>query len=198
MEPIKDDRENADVTILLHRIKLGDASAASEIMPLIYNELHAIAGKHMRQERKDHTLQATILVDEAFMRLAGNSKIDWQNRAHFFAVASCAMRRVLIDYARAAKAEKRPKAHQQVELESGLAALDEHSIDILALDEALAKLAVWDPRKSQIVEMRFFAGLSFDDIAETLAISARTAKRDWTMARAWLYAELTKPLDGSS
>ena len=123
MEPIKSGRENSDVTTLLHRIKLGDPGAASEIMPLIYNELHAIAGRHMRQERKDHTLQATVLVDKAFMRLAGDSKIEWQNRAHFFAVASSAMRRVLIDYARAAKAEKRPKAHQQVELESGLAAL---------------------------------------------------------------------------
>src|SRR5580698_11103880 len=106
MDPIKDDREHADVTTLLQRIRIGDANAVSQIVPLIYNELHVIAGKQMRRERHDHTLQATVLVHEAFMRLAGNSQIDWQNRAHFFAIASREMRRVLIDYARAARAEK--------------------------------------------------------------------------------------------
>jgi RNA polymerase sigma-70 factor, ECF subfamily len=197
MDPIKDDREHADVTTLLQRIRVGDANAVSQIVPLIYNELHVIAGKQMRRERHDHTLQATVLVHEAFMRLAGNGQIDWQNRAHFFAIASREMRRVLIDYARAAHAEKRPGARQQVELDSAVAAIGEKSIDILALDEALERMSKWDPRKSQIVEMRFFAGLSFDEIAEILAISSRTAKRDWMMARAWLYVELTKPLDKS-
>jgi len=197
MDTIKDDREHTDVTTLLRRINVGDVKAESEILPLIYNELRAIAGNHMRHERQGHTLQATVLVHEAFMQLAGNCDIDWQNRAHFFALASRVMRRVLVDYARAARAEKRPGAHQRVELDSGLEPVAEQSIDLLALDEALGKLAEWDPRKAQIVEMRFFAGLSFEEIAATLDISARTAKRDWTMARAWLHVELTKPLDGA-
>lgn len=198
MEPIKrDDREHTDVTTLLRRINAGDAAAESEILPLVYKELRAIAGNHMRHERKDHTLQATVLVHEAFMKLTANCKVDWQNRAHFFALASRAMRHVLIDYARAGLANKRPGAHQQVELVSGLAAVQEQSVDILALDEALERLVKWDPRKTQIVEMRFFAGLSFGEIAETLGISTRTAKREWMMARAWLHVELTKPLDGS-
>lgn len=195
MNPINDDRTKADVTTLLQRIRVGDADALSEIVPLIYSELHVIAGKHMRRERQDHTLQATVLVHEAFMRLAGTDRIDWQNRAHFFAIASREMRRVLVDYARAARAEKRPGAHRQIELGSDVAAIGERQVDLLALDEALAKLTTWDSRKSQIVEMRFFAGLGFDEIAETLAISTKTVKRDWAMARAWLYVELTKPLD---
>ena len=194
MNRTRDDYKKADVTTLLQRIRVGDPDALSEIVPLIYGELHAIAGRHMRHEREDHTLQATVLVDEAFMRLAGTDKIDWQNRAHFFAIASREMRRVLVDYARAAGADKRPGAHRQVELDSGVAAIGERPVDLLALDEALAKLATWDSRKSQIVEMRFFAGLGFEEIAETLDVSTRTVKRDWAMARAWLYVELTKPL----
>jgi RNA polymerase sigma-70 factor, ECF subfamily len=192
MEPIKDNREHADVTTLLLRVKVGDRSAESDLMPLIYDELRAIARNHMRHERPDHTLQATVLVHEAFLQLAGDSNVDWQNRAHFFALASRAMRRILIDYARAAHAEKRPGAHEKVELESALMFTKEQKIDVLALNEALEKLTAWDPRQGQVVEMRFFAGLSFEEIAEVLNISERTAKRDWMMARAWLHAELTK------
>lgn len=190
MQPSRDDPEH-NVTGLLQRLRVGDSSAASNLMPLIYKELHVIAERHMRRERQDHTLQATVLVHEAFLQLAGTDKIDWQNRAHFFALASRAMRRVLVDYARAANAEKRPGAHQQVELDSALE-VAEKVVDLLALDEALDRLATWDNRQSQIVEMRFFAGLNFDEIAEVLGISERTAKRDWTMARAWLHGELSK------
>lgn len=192
MEPIKDNREHDDVTTLLLRVKVGDRSAESDLMPLIYDELRAIAHNHMRHERQDHTLQATVLVHEAFLQLAGDSQVDWQNRAHFFALASRAMRRILIDYARAARAEKRPGAHEKVELESALMFTQEQKIDVLALNEALERLATFDPRQSQVVEMRFFAGLSFEEIAEVLSVSERTAKRDWTMARAWLHAELTR------
>jgi RNA polymerase sigma-70 factor (ECF subfamily) len=192
MKPVDDKRDPSDVTKLLLRVKVGDTGAESELLPLIYDELRAIARNHMRHERQDHTLQATVLVHEAFLQLAGNSQIDWQNRAHFFALASRAMRRVLIDYARAAHAEKRPGAHQRVELDSGLMPVGAENTDVLALDEALEKLATWDPRQSQIVEMRFFAGLSFEEIAEVLGISDRTVKRDWTMARAWLHRELTR------
>jgi RNA polymerase sigma factor (TIGR02999 family) len=165
-------------------------------MPLIYRELHVIAAKHMRQERPNHTLQSTVLVHEAFLQLAGADNVDWQSRAHFFALASRVMRRVLVDHARAANAEKRPGAHQQVELDSGLEA-PERVVDLLALNEALERLATWDSRQSQIVEMRFFAGLNFEEIAEVVGISERTAKRDWTMARAWLHAELTKDAHGA-
>jgi RNA polymerase sigma factor (TIGR02999 family) len=147
MNLIKDDQAKADVTTLLQRIRVGDADALSEIVPLIYDELHAIAGKHMHHERQDHTLQATVLVSEAFMRLAGNDKIDWHNRAHFFAIASRKLGRVLIDHARAARAEKRPGAHWQIERDSDVAAIGERSVDLLALDEALAKLASWDSRR---------------------------------------------------
>lgn len=193
MDPLKQDREQNDVTALLLRIKVGDESAESDLLPLIYNELRAIARNLMRHERPDHTLQATVLVHEAYLQLAGNSKIEWQNRAHFFALASRAMRRVLIDYARAARSEKRPGAHQRVELDSALISVGEQQTDVLALDEALQKLAAFDLRQSQIVEMRYFAGLSFEEVAEVLSISERTAKRDWEMARAWLHRELTEP-----
>ena len=184
-----------DVTVLLQKVKVGDSHAASDLMPLIYRELHAIAENHMRRERQGHTLQATVLVHEAFLQLAGTDKIDWQNRAHFFALASRAMRRVLIDHARSAKADKRPGGHQQVELDSALT-VAEKPVDLLALNEAMDRLAGWDLRQSQVVEMRFFAGLTFEEIAEVLGIAERTAKRDWTMARAWLHAELTKAPPG--
>jgi RNA polymerase sigma factor (TIGR02999 family) len=193
MEPTKNHRERDDVTTLLLRVKVGDRNAESALMPLIYDELRAIARNHMRHERQDHTLQATVLVHEAYLQLAGDSQVDWQNRAHFFALASRAMRRILIDYARGARAEKRPGAHEKVELDSALIFTEEQKVDVLALNEALERLATWDLRQSQVVEMKFFAGLSFEEIAEVLNISDRTAKRDWTMARAWLHAELTRP-----
>jgi RNA polymerase sigma-70 factor (ECF subfamily) len=196
MQPGRDVPEH-DVTVLLQRMKGGDPQAASALMPLIYKELHAIAVQHMRRERPNHTLQSTVLVHEAFLQLAGTDKIDWQSRAHFFALASRAMRRVLVDHARAVNADKRPGAHQQVELDSALE-VQERVVDLLALNEALDRLATWDNRQSQIVEMRFFAGLNFEEIAEVLGISERTAKRDWTMARAWLHAELTKDPHGAA
>jgi RNA polymerase sigma-70 factor, ECF subfamily len=192
MDGTRDNREPADITTLLAQVKQGDAGAESNLVPLIYNELRAIARNYMRRERPDHTLQATVLVHEAFLQLVGDSKIEWQNRAHFFALASRVMRRILVDHARAAHAQKRPGARQKVELESALAFVEGQSADLLALDEALNRLAAWDPRQSRIVEMRFFAGLSFDEIAEVLGISDRTAKRDWMMARTWLYRELCK------
>lgn len=192
MDGTRDNREPADITTLLAQAKQGDADAESNLVPLIYNELRAIAKNYMRRERPDHTLQATVLVHEAFLQLVGDSKIEWQNRAHFFALASRVMRHILVDHARAAHAQKRPGAHEKVELESAVAFVEAQSADLLALDEALKRLAAWDPRQSCIVEMRFFAGLSFEEIAEVLGISDRTAKRDWMMARTWLYRELSK------
>ena len=189
MQPDGDVPEH-DVSLLLQRVRVGDEHAASDLMPLIYGELHAIAERHMRGERRDHSLQATVLVHEAFLQLAGTDRVDWQNRAHFFALASRAMRRILIDHARAAHAAKRPGAYNQVSLDPGLP-MAENPVDLIALNEALERLETWDQRQSQVVEMRFFGGLSFEEIAEVLGISERTAKRDWTMARAWLHAELT-------
>ena len=183
-------QDRHDITVLLQKVKVGDAHAASDLMPLIYQELHAVAARHMQRERPNHTLQPTVLVHEAFLQLAQEDVVDWQNRAHFFAIASRAMRRVLIDHARAAKADKRPGGHQQVSLHEAMQVTDQ-SIDVLALNEALDRLAALDPRQAQVVEMRFFAGLSFEEIAEVLGVSLRTAKRDWTISRAWLHAELS-------
>jgi RNA polymerase sigma-70 factor (ECF subfamily) len=191
MDPVQIGQERAQVTTLLQRVKDGDSCAKTDLIPLIYNELHAIARNYMQRERPNHTLQATVLVHEAFLQLVGNINIDWQNRAHFFALASHAMRRILIHYARRAHAEKRPGAHQQVELDSGIVTVGEQATDLLALDEALGRLAALNLRQSQIVEMRFFAGLSFEEIGAVMGISVRTAKRDWMMARAWLYTQLT-------
>jgi RNA polymerase sigma-70 factor, ECF subfamily len=192
MDERNQSRDPAGITALLQQIKQGDVAAESELMPLIYNQLRAIARNQMARERPDNSLQATILVHDAFLQLVGNSQIDWSNRAHFFALASRVMRRILIDHARAAHAQKRPGARQKVALESALVFVEGQATDLLALDEALARLADWDPRQSRIVEMHFFAGLGFDEIAEVLGISDRTAKRDWAMARAWLYRQLSK------
>ncbi|HEY4050197.1 MAG TPA: sigma-70 family RNA polymerase sigma factor [Acidobacteriaceae bacterium] len=192
MDGTKENRDSADITTLLQQVRVGNAAAESDLIPLIYNELRAIARNQMGRERPDHTLQATVLVHEAFLQLVGNSQIDWQNRAHFFALASRVMRRILVDHARAARAQKRPGAREKVELESALAFAEGQYAEFLALDEALDRLSEWDPRQSRVVEMRFFGGLSFEEIAEVLGISERTAKRDWRMARAWLYRELNK------
>lgn len=193
MDGTKDNHDSADITALLQKIKQGDAAAESHLIPLIYNELRAIARNHMGRERPDHTLQATVLVHDVFLQLVGNSQIDWRNRAHFFALASRVMRHILVDHARAARAQKRPGFRQKVELEAALVFVEGQHDDFLALDEALERLAEWDPRQSRVIEMHFFGGLGFEQIAEVLGISHRTAIRDWTMARAWLYRELSKP-----
>ncbi len=192
MDGTKDNRDPAGVTGLLQQIRQGDLAAESDLIPLIYNQLHAIARHQMAHERPDHSLQATILVHEAFLRLVGDSQIDWSNRAHFFALASRAMRRMLVDHARAANAQKRPGARQKVELDSGLVFVEAQAANVVALDQALDRLAAWDARQCRVVEMHFFGGLSFEEIGEVLSVSSRTAKRDWTMARAWLYRELGK------
>ena len=181
--------ESHQLTLFLQRAQAGDRDAVSGLVPLVYRELHALAERSMRHERPNHTLQATVLVHEAYLQLVSAGKIDWQGRTHFFALASNTMRRVLVDHARAARADKRPGGHQQVELNSRIG-ITEQSIDVIALNDALDELAVFDKRQADIVEMRFFAGLSFEEIAEVLNISVRTAKRDWAMARAWLHNEL--------
>lgn len=181
-----------EITRLLVEIKGGNRRAQSELMPLVYAELRRLARGYMRGERPDHTLQATALVHEAYLKLVEEPAIDWQGRAHFFAVAAQLMRRILVDHARAHQAAKRGGLDHKISLEEELIFSEAKSAELLALDEALVRLAEQDPRQARIVELRFFGGLSIEEIAEVLQISPRTVKRDWNMARAWLYEEISK------
>jgi RNA polymerase sigma factor (TIGR02999 family) len=180
-----------EITALLALVKKGDHEARAQLAPLIYEELRRLAAYHVAKERRDHTLQATALVHETFIKLV-EQRIDWQSRAHFFAVAAQMMRRILVDYARATNAEKRAGGVKRIPLEVALIYAEEQSGELLELDEALERLEQWDPRQCHIVELRFFAGLSVEETAEVLGVSARTVKRDWNMARAWLYGQLSK------
>jgi RNA polymerase sigma factor (TIGR02999 family) len=170
----------------------GDKSALEKLMPLVYNELHRLAARRLRQEQPDHTIQATALVHEAYLRLIDQRNVRWQNRAHFFGIAAQMMRRILVDYARNQHAVKRGGDRYKVTLDEKIALLEERNLDLVALDDALNLLASIDARKSQLVELRFFAGLTIEETAEVLGISVATAKRDWTMAKVWLYREVKK------
>jgi RNA polymerase sigma factor (TIGR02999 family) len=181
-----------DVTTLLARWSSGDAGALEQLTPIVYDELRRIARRHLARERKDHTLQSTALVHEAYLRLIGGSASEYQNRQHFFAVAAQVIRRVLVDHARAVNAAKRGGGAQKILLEDQPEASTpaENVAEVLALHEALERLAAFDQQQERIVELRYFAGLSIDETAEVLGISAATVKRDWVMARAWLAREL--------
>jgi RNA polymerase sigma factor (TIGR02999 family) len=181
-----------EITQLLLRAARGDRAAEDVLFPIVYGEMRKLAAYLLRSERPDHTLQATALVHETYLRLTGEEGIAWQNRSHFFAIAARTMRRVLVDHARGMNASKRRSV--RVSLESALVYSDEQSGEVIALDEALTRLAVWDARQCQVVEMRFFAGLTEEEIAHVLGVSVRTVKRDWTMAKAWLYKELSHSL----
>jgi RNA polymerase sigma factor (TIGR02999 family) len=175
---------------LLGQLRVGHGEARAELAALVYQELHDIARRLMRGEREGHTLQATALVHEAFIRLLGGTEAEWESRAHFFAVAATAMRRILVDYARSHSASKRGGELRRVDFKEPAVVGRDDLDQVIAIDRALTKLASWDPRQSLIVELRFFAGLSEDEIAAQLRVSTRTVKRDWRMARAWLHAEL--------
>ena len=181
-----------DITVLLAELRAGNRSAESRLLPLVYAELRRRARRYMRGERPDHTLQPTALVHEAYLRLAGQREVDWQSRAHFFAVAAQLMRRILVDHARARKAEKRGGGEPRVALNESLAMTEEKSAELMALDEALTRLAERDPRQARAVELRFFGGLSEEEAAEVMGISLRTLKRDWSVARAWLFKEINR------
>jgi RNA polymerase sigma-70 factor (ECF subfamily) len=180
---------NGEITRLLKGLSAGDQAAENQVIALLYKDLRKLARHYLGNERRDHTLQPTALVHEAYVRMTRKSGIEWQNRGHFFAAAAREMRRVLIDHARRNKAVKR--AIPRIPLESVLVSAEE-SAELLLLHESLNRLATWDARQAQIVEMRFFSGLALEEIASALGISVRTVKRDWNVARAWLYAELTK------
>jgi RNA polymerase sigma factor (TIGR02999 family) len=160
-------------------------------MPLVYDELRRLANHYLRRERSDHTLQSTALVHEAYMRLAGGSAPQWQNRAHFFGIAARLMRQILVEHARGHDAEKRGGHALTLTLDDAVAPLQQTNVDVIALDKALADLSKLDAQQSRIVELRFFAGLTIEDTSEVLGISPATVKRDWVTARAWLFRAMT-------
>jgi RNA polymerase sigma-70 factor (ECF subfamily) len=181
-----------DVTQLLVELTNGNKEAGSKLIPLVYDELHRLARRQMRRERGDHTLQATALVNEAYLKLVEHRPLQWQNRAHFFAVASKIMRRILIDHARSHLRQKRGGGQTTFALDEGLVFSPEQSMELVQLDQSLDRLAQLDQRQSKIVEMRFFAGLTVEETAEVLQISPKTVKREWSIAKAWLHGDLRR------
>jgi RNA polymerase sigma factor (TIGR02999 family) len=180
-----------EVTQLLVAWSNGDRVAGEELMPLVYDELHRLAHQYMRKERPDGILQTSALVNEAYLRLIDQKDVQWQNRAHFFGIAAQMMRRILVDHARGRQSAKRGGGAHLVPLDEGLIVSNERNAEVLALDETLKTLAALDKRKSQIVELRFFGGLSIEETAEVLAVSPGTVMRDWTLAKAWLLREMS-------
>jgi RNA polymerase sigma factor (TIGR02999 family) len=181
---------SGDVTRLLDAVSHGRADVLPELLPLVYDELRRLAASYLRRERADHTLQPTALVHEAYLKLVDQRLDRWQNRSHFFGIAAQAMRRILVDHARAHDAAKRGAGVERVTLDEHALLGESSSVDLIALDEALTRLATLDPRQARIVELRFFAGLEVDETARVLDVSPATVKRDWAMARAWLHREL--------
>jgi RNA polymerase sigma factor (TIGR02999 family) len=180
-----------DVTQLLVAWSNGDEAARDELIPLVYEELHRLAHHYMNGERTGHTLQTSALINEAFVRLVDQRDVHWQNRSHFFGIAAQMMRRVLVDYARSRQYQKRGGDAVQVSLNEELIVSNEQTAEVVALDDALKSLATFDERKCRIVELRFFAGLSIEETAQVLGISAGTVMREWTVAKAWLRKEIT-------
>ena len=179
-----------DITLLLHQVSDGDQTALGKLIPLVYDELRRLAAHHLRHERSDHTLQATALVHEAYLHLIDQRRTEWKNRNHFFGVAAQLMRRILLMYARERNTAKRGGRLAKVSLDEALVFSGEQTGELLILDELLTRLAAIDPQQGQIVELRFFGGLSVEETASFLSISAATVKRDWAMAKAWLAREM--------
>ena len=178
------------MTQLLQAWSQGDQGALEKLVPLVYGELHRLAKRHMARERPGHTLQTTGLVNEAYLKLMGSSRINWQNRAHFFAVAARLMRRILVDYARSRRSLRRGADAHPVSLDEAPVVSQEPRADLIAVDDALNALAAIDPRKSQVVELRFFGGLSVKETAEVLKVSPDTVMSDWKLAKIWFLHEL--------
>jgi RNA polymerase sigma-70 factor (ECF subfamily) len=181
--------EKGEVTQLLNAMTRGDSGAAEKLLPLVYSELHRLAASYMRRERPDHTLQATALINEAYLRLARGDG-EWNSREHFIGMAANVMRHVLVDYARAHKAQQRDGGMKRVELREDLAVSAEKLEEVIALNEALKSLESLHPRQGKVVELRYFGGLSLEQIASLLGVSERSVKRDWSLARIWLFREL--------
>lgn len=184
-------RAPGDVTNLLLRWQNGDRESLDQLMPLVYDELRLIAGRFLRRERSEHTLQSTALVHEAFLRLVDQTRTDWQSRAHFFGVAATIIRNILVDHARARQASKRGGPMPALSLDEAVAIPQNRDVELIAVDDALLNLSRFDPQQSRIVELRFFAGLSIEETAEVLRISASTVKRDWILAKTWIFQTLS-------
>lgn len=193
------DAEQTDkvVTRLLNQMAVGDRGAEEQLVRVIYDELRRRARQQMRRERANHTLQATALVNEAYLRLVAQRDVNWESRAHFFAAASKVMRDILVDHARARRAEKRGGPQHQITLDDQLVAAKPMPVEVLALHEALERLAEMDERKSRLLELHYFGGLTFEEAARVLNTSVRTLKRDWDMARSWLRRELSRKTNDS-
>lgn len=189
----RSEQNSHEITGMLHEWNGGNRDALDKLLPFIYDELHRQAANYLRRECQDHTLQTTALINEAYLKLIDQREVNWENRTHFFAIAAQAMRRILVDYAKAKHRAKRGGGDIQITLdETTLAAPDEKSIDLIALDEALNRLAAKDKQQARVVELRYFSGLNLKETAKVLEISRTTAARDWAMAKAWLHRELTK------
>jgi RNA polymerase sigma-70 factor (ECF subfamily) len=178
------------VTDLLVHWSEGDQEALNKLIPLVYDELHKLASRYLRRERRDHTLQTTAVVHEAYLKLVNQRNANFENRLHFFAVAAQIMRRILVDYARRHHASKRGGDLYKLSLDEALVTSEEKGADLLALDEALERLAAIDPRQSRVVELRVFAGLTLEETAQALNISPSTVRREWSMAKAWLHRQI--------
>jgi len=184
------DNEQRDISLILKDWSAGNRASADVLLSLVYEELRKIARQYLRKERLDHTLQPTALVHEAYMKLIDLSDVGWQDRAHFFAVASNVMRHILVDYARARLSEKRGGDLNRIALEDAISLSQEPDVDVLLLDEALKRLAEFDEQQSRLVELRFFGGLTIEETAHVLGISPATVKREWTVAKAWLFRQM--------
>lgn len=185
-----------DVTQLLIAWSNGDQAARDQLMSAVYPELHRLAHHYMKRESPGHTLQTSALVNEAFLKLVDQRNVKWQNRAHFLGIAAQLMRRILVDYARQRRHAKRGGGAQQISLDEGLFVSDQRSAEVVELSEALDRMAEFDQRKAQTVELRFFGGLSIEETAEVLAVSPGTVMRDWTLAKAWLRREMSNDASG--
>jgi len=189
----QDEAVRPNITEMLRQWSGGKTEVMDDLLPLIYEELRRRAAAYLRRERPNHTLQPTALVHEAYLRLIDQRQDNWASRDHFFAIAAQAMRRILVDHARGRHRQKRGGSNEDLPLEDALlAAADEASVDLIALDEAMKRLAKLDPQQERIVELRYFGGLSLDEAANALSISRATAARDWQVAKAWLHREMTR------
>ena len=186
------DSQPLDVTRMLDELRSGDRAALDRMLPLVYAELRQIAARALQSERDNHTLQPTALVHEAYLRMVGGENVPWQNRAHFLGCAARVMRNILVDHARARRAEKRGGGDARVTLTEALGLADARDVDLVALDDALTALAETDEQKCRIVELRYFGGLSEVEVAEVLGVSERTVRRGWTRAKAWLRREIER------
>jgi RNA polymerase sigma-70 factor (ECF subfamily) len=180
------------ITRLLVKWRAGDKTALDRLVPLVYREMRRLAGYYMRRQRADHSLQTSALINEAYLRLIDHKNMRWENRAHFYAVAAQAMRRILVDHARSRGYQKRGGGAIKVSFDEAVVGAEERAEELIALDDALKDLAVMDPRKSQIVELRYFGGLSVDETAEVIGVSPVTVMREWRSAKGWLLRAISK------